>query len=69
MPLPNNGVRGSVTFQQSRLKCQRIHQVAGAWFAGGGGGGGGGGEGGGGLKSKVIKQEGNEIIYMQNRSS
>lgn len=32
MPLPNNGVRGSVTFQQSRLKCQRIHQVAGAWL-------------------------------------
>lgn len=30
MPLPNNSVRGSVTFQQSELKCQRIHQVAGA---------------------------------------
>lgn len=36
-----------------------------------GGGGGGGGAGcvwGGGLKSKVIKQEGNEIIDMQNSS-
>lgn len=59
MPLPDNGVRGSVTLQQSGLKCQRIHQVAGAWLVAVVEG----------LKSQVIKQEGNEIIYRQNRSS